>query len=191
MPADLFADLRSNIILACWWQWRKNNELPVTTARPYNTEANGDLLAYSGERGRKGRKQMDLITTAIVAALSAGAISGLTEVSKTAVTDAYHTLKDLLIKKFGASSEVVRSIDRLEAKPESAGRQETLQEEIVTVNAEQDHEVLAAAKHVLALVHSQQVGFGKFSIQNNAPVQGQNIGDHNTITQQFEGPPKA
>lgn len=47
---------------------------------------------------------MDLITTAIVAALSAGAVSGLTEVSKTAVTDAYQTLKDLLAKKFGAHS---------------------------------------------------------------------------------------
>ncbi len=100
-------------------------------------------------------EKMDPIMTAIVAALSAGATNGLTEVSKTAVTDAYHTLKDLLIKKFGASSEVVRSIDRLEAKPESVGRQETLQEEIVTVNAEQDHEVLAAARHVLALVHPQ------------------------------------
>ncbi len=133
---------------------------------------------------------MDPIMTAIVAALSAGATNGLTEVSKTAVTDAYHTLKDLLIKKFGASSEVVRSIDRLEAKPESVGRQETLQEEIVTVNAEQDHEVLAAAKHVLALVHPQQAGLGKFAIQNNAPVQGQTIGDHHTITQQFGELPK-
>lgn len=32
---------------------------------------------------------MDVITTAIVAALSAGAISGLTEASKTAISDAY------------------------------------------------------------------------------------------------------
>lgn len=134
---------------------------------------------------------MDPITTAIVAALSAGAVNGLTEASKTAVIDAYHTLKDLLTKKFGTSSEVVQAIDRLEAKPESAGRQETLQEAMVAVNAEQDHEVLVAAKHVLTLVHPQQAGLGKFTIQNNAPVQGQNIGDHSTITQQFGGLPKA
>lgn len=134
---------------------------------------------------------MDLITTAIVAALSAGAVSGLTEVSKTAVTDAYHTLKDLLVKKFGTSSEVVQAIDQLEAKPESTDRQETLQEEMVAVNAEQDHEVLAAARHVLTLVHPQQAVVSKFTIQNNAPVQGQTIGDHHTITQQFEEGPKA
>ena len=134
---------------------------------------------------------MDPITTAIVAALSAGTISGLTEVSKTATTDAYNTLKALLIKKFGAKSEMAQAIDRLEANPELIGHQETLQEEIVTDNAEQDHEVLAAAKHVLALVHPQQAVVSKFTTQNIAPVQGQNIGDHNTIMQQFGGLPKA
>jgi hypothetical protein len=134
---------------------------------------------------------MDPITTAIVAALSAGAISGLTEASKTTVIDAYHTLRDLLTTKFGTRSEVMQAIDRLEAKPESAGRQKMLLEEMVAVNAEQDHEVLAAAKHVLALVHTQQAVVSKFTIQNNAPVQGQNIGDHHTITQQFEEGPKA
>ncbi len=126
---------------------------------------------------------MDLITTAIVAALSAGAVSGLTEVSKTAITDAYHTLKGLLIQKFGASSKVVQAIDRLEVKPKSAGRQEKLQEEMAAVNVESDHEVLAAAKHVLALVRPQQAIVSKFTIQNNALVQGQTIGDHHTITQ--------
>ena len=134
---------------------------------------------------------MDLITTAIVAALSAGAVGGLTEASKTAVTDAYQTLKGLLAKKFGAGSQMVQAIDRLEAEPESAGHREGLQTEIVTVNAEQDHEVMAAAQHVLAQVHPQQVVVSKFTTQNSAPVQGQTIGDHNTITQQFGEVPKA
>jgi hypothetical protein len=134
---------------------------------------------------------MDPITSAIVAALSAGAVSGLTEASKMAVTDAYQTLKDLLTQKFGASSEVVQAIGQLEAKPESAGRQETLWEEMIAVNAEQDHEVLAAARQLLTLSHSQQAVVSKFTIQNNAPVQGQTIGDHHTITQQFEEGPKA
>lgn len=134
---------------------------------------------------------MDPITSAIVAALSAGVISGLTESSKTAITDAYQTLKDLLTRKFGPSSEVVRAIDHLEIKPESVGRQETLGEELIAVNAEQDSEVLAAARQVLALTHSQQTVVSKFTIQNNAPVQGQTIGDHHTVTQQFEEGPKA
>ena len=134
---------------------------------------------------------MDLITSAIVAALSAGAVSGLTDASKMTVTDAYQTLKSLLTRKFGASSKVVQALDHLEAKPESAGRQEMLGEEIIAVNAEQDHEVLAVARQVLALTHSQQTVMSKFTIQNNAPVQGQTIGDHHTVTQQFEEGPKA
>ena len=128
---------------------------------------------------------MDPITTAIVAALSAGTINGLTEASKTATTDAYNALKALIVKKFGAKSEMAQAIDRLEANPELIGHQETLQAEIVTVNAEQDHEVLAAAKRVLALVQPQQAVASKFTTQNNALVQGQTIGDYNTITQQF------
>lgn len=134
---------------------------------------------------------MDPITTAIVAALSAGAVGGLTDASKMAIMDAYQALKDLLTRKFGASSEVVQAIDYLEAEPESLGRQGTLQERMVTVNAEQDHEALAAAKQVLALAHSQQTSVSKFTIQNNAPVQGQTIGDHHTVTQQFGELPKA
>ena len=134
---------------------------------------------------------MDPITAAIVAALSAGALSGLTETGKTAITDAYQKLKDLLARKFGATSEVVQAVDHLETKPESAGRQGTLQEEIAAIKAEQESEVLAAAKHLLTLVQAQQAGTGKFTIQNNAPVQGQTIGDQNIITQQFGELPKA
>ena len=134
---------------------------------------------------------MDLITSAIVAALGAGAISGLTETSKTGITDAYQALKDLLAKKFGLKSQVVQAVDHLEAKPESASRQEGLQEEIIATQAEQDTEVLAAAKHLLTLLQPQQAGLGKFTIQNNARVQGQTIGDHNTISQQFGERPNA
>jgi len=44
---------------------------------------------------------------------------------------------------------------------------------------------------VLILAQPQQTEPGKFTVQNNAAVQGQIIGDHNTITQQFGEPPKA
>lgn len=134
---------------------------------------------------------LDPITTAIVAALSAGAISGFTETSKTAITDAYSQLKVLLAKKFGANSEVVQTMSQLETKPESSGRKETLQEEIAAVKADKDEEILAMAKHVLTVVQPQQASLGKFTIQNNAPVQRQNIGDNNIIMQQFGDLPKA
>jgi hypothetical protein len=114
--------------------------------------------------------------------------------SKMAITDGYQTLKGLLVKRFGARSQVVQAVEHLENKPESIARQEGLREEILAVLTEQDDEVLAAAKHLLTLAPPQQAGLGKFTIQNNAPVQGQqNIGDHNTNTntQAFGVPPKA
>lgn len=143
------------------------------------------------KREREEHTNMDPVATAIIVALSAGAIGGLTEASKTAITDAYTTLTSLLHKKFGGKSDVVQAVTQLEAKPESTSRQGTLQEELLTVNADHDQELLAAAQHVLALIQPQQAGVGKFTIQNNAPVQGQNVGDHNTNTQQFGELPKA
>ena len=134
---------------------------------------------------------MDPVTAAIVTALSAGAISGLTETSKAAITDAYASLKDLLTRRFGVRSDVVKAVEDLEARPASAGRKETLQEEILAVQAEKDEEFLTAAQRVMTLIQPQQAGLGKFSIQNNAPVQGQNIGDNQQITQYFGKLPKA
>jgi hypothetical protein len=131
------------------------------------------------------KPHMDLITTAIVTAIAAGAISAITDTSKTVITNGYNTLKGLLTKKFGANSDVMQAVEKLEAKPESQGRKETLQEEIAAAKAEQDDEILAAAKHVLTLVQPQQAGLGKFTIQNNGPVQGQNIGDYQRVTQHF------
>jgi hypothetical protein len=133
---------------------------------------------------------MDPITTAILAALGAGVVSGLTETGKTAVADAYGRLKDVLAKKFGASSEVMKAVNQLESKPTSGGRKETLIEEVAAVQAEQDREIVAQALHVLTLVQPQQVGQGKYTIQNNALVQGQNIADYQQVTQHFGNPPK-
>ena len=134
---------------------------------------------------------MDPITTAIVAALSAGAASASQTRPRPAIIDGYNKLKDLLTKKHGANSEVVQAIEKLEAKPESQGSKECFKRRSATVKAEQDDEILAAAKQVLTLVKPQQAGMGKYTIQNNAPVQGQNIGDYQHITQHFGEGPKA
>jgi hypothetical protein len=138
---------------------------------------------------------MDPITTAIVAAVSAlstEAIGGLTDTAKTAVNDGYNKLKDLLTKKHGEGSEVVQAIDQLEAKPESQGRKAMLQEEITAIKAEQDDEIVAAAKQILILVKSQQANQSTITIhQDHATIQGQNIGDHQQVTQNFGKMPEA
>lgn len=99
---------------------------------------------------------MDPITASIIGALTAGALTGLTEIGKTATIDAYTKLKGLLNKKFGATSGVMQALAQLEPKPNSPHRQGVLQEELAAVNAWQDAEVLAAARHLQNLVQQQQ-----------------------------------
>ena len=101
---------------------------------------------------------MDPITAAIVAAVSAGAISGLTEASKTAITDAYNKLKALLAKKFGGDSEVVHSVNEVEAKPDAAGRKAMLQAEVAIAKADQDQDLLQAAQALLQLLQASPQG---------------------------------
>ncbi len=117
---------------------------------------------------------MDPITAAIVAALTLGVTSGITETSKKAVSDAYEALKGLLKKKFGHESEVMKSVERLEIKPDSTGRQATLQEEVTTAHAEQDPDILKAAQTLLNLISSQPGGS-----QYNQYISG----NYNAITQ--------
>ena len=65
---------------------------------------------------------MDPVTSAIIAAITAGALGGMTEASKNMISDAYERLKKIMKKRFGNKSEVVQAIKTLEKKPDSAGR---------------------------------------------------------------------
>ena len=101
---------------------------------------------------------MDPVTTAIAAALTAGATAGLTETAKTAITQAYQTLKDMLRNKFGSESNLLKSVEVLEAKPTAVGRQQTLNEEIIDGKAHQDPDLLQAAQNLLQQVKAQPGG---------------------------------
>jgi len=94
----------------------------------------------------------DAITNAIVAALSAGAITGATDTAKKAIADAYEGLKSLVTKKFGGDSEAAEAIAELEAKPDSDGRKQTLTEELKAVNAASDPQLISAVQSMLELV---------------------------------------
>ena len=85
---------------------------------------------------------MDPVTTAILSALAAGA-------SKELVADGYRALKDLLRRKFGGGSDVITAVEKLEKKPDSDGRKETLKEEIAAARADQDPDVLRAAQALI------------------------------------------
>jgi hypothetical protein len=101
---------------------------------------------------------MDPITAAIIAALTAGAASGVTEVATKAISDGYSGLKSLIIKKFGSKSDVTEAIEKLHAKPESPGRQQTLAEELKATNASADPELMGAAQSLLELIKALPQG---------------------------------
>ena len=95
---------------------------------------------------------MDPVTTAILAAVSAGAIAGVTKAGEQAIVDAYAKLKELLGKKFGAKSKVVKAVKDLEANPKSEARKAVMKEEVAAAKADQDKELLQAAQTLLKSV---------------------------------------
>lgn len=95
---------------------------------------------------------MDPITLAITAALTAGATGGVTDAAKKAIVDCYEGVKALIKKKFGSQSDVTEAMEKLEAKPNSEGRKQTLAEEIKIVAGEKDQDLLSAAQKLLELV---------------------------------------
>ncbi len=101
---------------------------------------------------------MDSITTALVAALSAGVASGATEVGKQAVVDAYGALKKTLKQKFGDDSDLVEAVDQLEEKPGSAGRQTVVQEEVAEAEAAQDPDLQELAQALVEALKSTPAG---------------------------------
>ena len=93
---------------------------------------------------------MDPITTAILAAVAA--------VSSNAIKDSYSVLKALLKKKFGEESDLVEAVNKLEAKPQSKGRQATVQEEIEAVKANDDLEIVQLAQSLLEKLQEHPEG---------------------------------
>ena len=127
---------------------------------------------------------MDPITTAIMAAIGAGALTGVTKAGEQAVVDAYGKLKDLLKKKFGEKSKVVEAVSELEASPKSTARKEVMKEELAAVKADQDQELLQIAQSLLksikALPGGMQIIQSAFGDQNIQVAGDGNIVSINT-----------
>ena len=130
---------------------------------------------------------MEPITAAIIAALTAGAASGLTEAAKKAISDGYSGLKALINKKFGGNRDVTDAIEKLQAKPESTGRQQTLAEELKTANASADSELVGAAQSLLELIKS--LPQGEQHIQNAIGTGIAQADRGSTATVSFVAPP--
>lgn len=117
---------------------------------------------------------MDPITASIIAAAG--------KLSETVVKDAYAGLKALLVRKFGASGELPRAVEAVEARPDSPGRQQTLVEELAVSPAATDTEVLAALARLQAAL--EEVGATRGG--ERASIR-QQAGDHATQIGQVRG----
>ena len=101
---------------------------------------------------------MDPISTAIIAAGSAGITSGMTAIGKEAILDAYKGIKNAIKSRFGKDNNISKTITDLEANPESKGRQLLLAEHIATAEANQDPHILKIAQKLTEALQSTETG---------------------------------
>lgn len=135
---------------------------------------------------------MDPISAAIIAALVAGATTGLTETAKKAIDNIYEALKAKIKEKFGKDNDLTNAVSGVEAKPTSDGRKAILQEEVKAAKADHDQELLSLAKKVMETIQQQgiepgvivAVRDGAAAIGNNAKAVGK---DANIIEGSVQG----
>lgn len=113
---------------------------------------------------------MDPITTAIIAALSAGATSAIPDVATKAIGDSYDSLKALLKKKFGSDSDVVGAVEKLESKPDSEGRQKVVAEELSAVGADADADLIGVATALLKQIKTQPSGIHHVQVARGSNI---------------------
>ncbi|PHJ43568.1 hypothetical protein [Vibrio sp. PID17_43] len=120
---------------------------------------------------------MEAITLAIMGALG--------KLSEQAINDAYTSLKSLLCKKFGDTSEISVAVEALEKEPDSAARKAVLNEQAKMLNLEHDADVQQA---ISALTQRTQISV---SVSGNATVQGVVGGEVNVDKMCFGSPKKS
>jgi hypothetical protein len=98
---------------------------------------------------------MDPVTTAVLAAIAAGAGTGTKDIAARVIVDGYTALKALIKRKFGDGSDAVKALDGLESKPESEGRKQIVSEELAAVKAAADPDLVKAAQALLEQIKTQ------------------------------------
>ena len=119
----------------------------------------------------------------ILTALTTGAAAGLKDTASQAVKDGYEKLKALLQKKLEGTPTALVALTEHESKPDIW--KAPLEDGLRATGADQDEEIMAAARQMLTLVQTHQAGTGNMFIQNLGTVQGQVIENQGTITMHF------
>ncbi len=124
--------------------------------------------------------------TLIVTALVAGLAAGVGEVAKAGVKDAYDLFMSRFRGKVAGHEDAQTALANVEKKPDSEARQAFLQEELATIGAAQDTELLKLAQDVLRKLDEKGAQAGKYNV-NISGGQGIVIGDGSQVTQHFGG----
>jgi hypothetical protein len=128
---------------------------------------------------------MDPITL-IVTALAAGAASGITESTSSAVKDAYATLKALVRKRLIGRTGAELVLARHEQAPETW--QAPLEAVLGEAGADRDTDLVAAAQALLRLLDTAGARPAKYTVDVRG-AQGVQVGDRNRQDNVFRAPP--
>ena len=101
---------------------------------------------------------MDPITTAIIAAIAAGAASGTGTVAEKVIIEAYEGLKALINRKFGNDNKISKVITDLEEEPDFEPNKAALEGRVKQTRADEDQDIKVAAQELLEKIKSQPEG---------------------------------
>jgi hypothetical protein len=128
---------------------------------------------------------MDPVTL-IVGALAAGALKGAGETAGTAVKDAYGALRRLIASRFAGRPAAELALAEHESDPNAY--QAPLAKHVRESGLAQDGAVVSAAQELMALLDADGSRAGKYVVAVH-DAQGVQIGDRNTQSNVFNGPP--
>ena len=117
---------------------------------------------------------MDPISLGLIAAISAGAATGVSNATTQMVSDSYQGLKGLIKRKFGASNKAVEAIEKLEENPESTGWRESVETELTKIDATSDADLLFAAETLLEHIKALPSGEDHIKVVGNYNAVAQN-----------------
>jgi len=124
----------------------------------------------------------------ILSALSAGAVAALQETAASGVKDLYQGLRTLIQQKFATQTQD-KGNDHLEEytrDPETW--EKPLAKDLQQAGADQDEQILQAARSLLELLNAQPGG-SKYNVQVT-DAQGVVVGDHASVEMNFGSKPK-
>jgi hypothetical protein len=120
----------------------------------------------------------------IVAALTAGALAGVTDAAGQAVKDAYAGLKGLIRRRFSGDHDAEAALDQSERQPEAGDAQAKLAEHLRAAGAADDEELIRAAQAVLRQADPVGARAGKYEVHITGG-KGIVVGDSATVTMTF------